>query len=92
MLVEDNGCVKHCRAGNHNNGKGECVKCIGDACNKGIFTLRCKDNYYNPRDGRLVSNIDLLNVKVSEKRDTTRGGDIELPVFLNRYVRYWISM
>uniref|UniRef100_F6VNS2 receptor protein-tyrosine kinase n=2 Tax=Ciona intestinalis TaxID=7719 RepID=F6VNS2_CIOIN len=32
LLVEDNGCVKSCRRGLHNDGTGKCVQCSDELC------------------------------------------------------------
>jgi len=37
LLIEQNGCVKSCRVGYHNDGTGTCVQCKDKKCDKGLY-------------------------------------------------------
>ena len=39
LLVEQNGCVKTCSFGYHDNGRGQCIQCKNKICDKGEFSL-----------------------------------------------------
>ncbi|XP_077974626.1 receptor tyrosine-protein kinase erbB-4-like isoform X2 [Styela clava] len=71
MLVEENGCVKHCRKGRHNNGLGVCVTCTSNECNKECFGVGNPDGPLNKSE-----TVDSKNVHFFEGCNIVRGNVI----------------
>ncbi|XP_076821591.1 epidermal growth factor receptor-like isoform X1 [Clavelina lepadiformis] len=68
LLIEDNGCVKSCRVGFHNNGEGKCVPCKEEVCDKECYGV-------GHADGPLVhfKTVDSSNVHYFKGCNIVKG-------------------